>query len=369
MRYLFFTNTPAHVHLYRHVVDELRARGHDVLVLGRDYGCTTALLDYYGLPAELYGSCGTSKGSLLRRLPGHYARIIRRARAFDPDLVFGTGGYAAPVGGLLRVPTVLVLDSEPTSLDHALSRPFASAILTPRAFRKDLGENHYTFAGFNEIAYLHPDVFEADPGVREELGLGPEEPFVILRCNAFGSHHDVGHGGLSDDQRRSLVKTLAEHATVLVSDEGDTLDVDALPAREFDLHPARMHDALAAASLLVTDTQTMATEAALLATPTIRSNSFVGDDDMGNFRALETAGLVENLAEFDRVSERAVALLTDPDAAGTWRQRRDQYVSDMDNLTAVLCRVALAGGRIEQVPELADWQMPRADATPSLHLP
>ena len=40
MRYLFFNNTPAHVHLYKHAVAELERQGHDVLVLGRDYGCT-----------------------------------------------------------------------------------------------------------------------------------------------------------------------------------------------------------------------------------------------------------------------------------------------------------------------------------------
>lgn len=45
MRYLIFTNTPAHVHLYRETVAELQARGHDVLVLVRDYGCTLALAD------------------------------------------------------------------------------------------------------------------------------------------------------------------------------------------------------------------------------------------------------------------------------------------------------------------------------------
>ncbi|MEA5389539.1 hypothetical protein VB773_22160 [Haloarculaceae archaeon H-GB2-1] len=55
MRYLIFANTPAHVHLYRNVVPALEDRGHDVLILGRDYGCTKALLDYFELPYRIYG--------------------------------------------------------------------------------------------------------------------------------------------------------------------------------------------------------------------------------------------------------------------------------------------------------------------------
>jgi predicted glycosyltransferase len=75
MRYLFLTNTPAHVHLYRHVVPELRDRNHGVRILARDYGPTVELLEYYDLPYRVYGHAGTTKGSLARNLPEHCVRI------------------------------------------------------------------------------------------------------------------------------------------------------------------------------------------------------------------------------------------------------------------------------------------------------
>jgi predicted glycosyltransferase len=353
MRYLFFTNTPAHVHLYRHVVEALRERGHDALVLARDYGCTCALLDWYDLPYEVYGACDTTKGSLFRRLPGHYLRIVRKARRFDPDLIFGMGGYAAHAGALTRTPTVLVLDSEPTSLDHAVSRPFADAILTPAAFRKDLGRKHYTFPGFKESAYLHPDVFSPREDVRERLGVGPDEPYALVRFNAFGSHHDVGHGGFSEAQRRNLLDGLSEHATVFVSDESGEFDLASTPAEPYDLHPALLHDALAAADLLVADTQTMVTEAALLGTPAIRSNSFVGGSDMGNFIALEEAGLVENLGAFDDVVARATEILADERVRTDWRRRRDAFVAEMTNLTDLLVAVATDPDGLDDHRELS----------------
>ncbi|AQL44882.1 hypothetical protein BV210_19170 (plasmid) [Halorientalis sp. IM1011] len=339
MRYLFFTNTPAHVHLYKNAVSELQQRGHEVRVLARDYGCTLALADAADLPYQVYGECGTTKRSLLTNLPAQYARALAAARRFDPDVVFGIGAYAAPAGRLTGARTILVHDSEPSSLDHRIARLLADALLTPDTFRNDLGSKHRVFHGFKESAYLHPDRFAADPSVREDLGVG-DDPFVILRLNAFGSHHDVGHGGFSVEQVRTLIADLADHATVLVSDEGDDLDVESTAGRRFDLHPARLHDALAEASLLVADTQTMVTEAALLGTPAVRSNSFVGADDMGNFLELEERGLVRNVASFERVRETALELLTDDEAVDRWESRRRDLLDETVDLTELLVTVA-----------------------------
>jgi predicted glycosyltransferase len=352
MRHLFLANTPAHVHLYRNAVAELSAAGEEVFVLARDYGCTVALAEHYDLLHAVYGRCGTTVGSLARQLPGQLARVATRARRFDPDLVFGVGAYAAVAAAASRTPAVLVLDSEPTGLDHAVSRPFARTILTPAAFRKDLGEGHYVFDGFGECAYLHPDRFTPDPSVRADLGVGPDERVALVRLNAFGSSHDLGEGGFTPAQRRTLVERLAEHATVLVSDEGGDLDLSTLPARPFDCHPARLHDALAAADLLVADSQTVVTEAALVGTPAVRSNSFVGPEDMGNFVELARLGLVENCARFEAALDTAVGLLTDPDAGDRWARRRDRYVTDTADLTGLLTAVARQRGHVDGVEGL-----------------
>lgn len=342
MRYLFFTNTPAHVHLYKHAIERLDRAGHEVLVLARDYGCTLDLLDYHDLPYEVYGSCAPAKGSLFRRLPGHYLRIARLARRFRPDVAFGIGAYAAHGSVFAGCRCVLVIDSEPTTIDHYVSRPFADVMLTPSSFRKRLGDNHYVFNGFKESAYLHPEVFSPDPTVRDELGVEADEPFVIVRFNAFGSHHDIGHSGFPPDRRGELIERLTDRATVFVSDEGDDIDLAETEARRFDLHPARLHHALAEARLLVADTQTMVTESALLATPAVRSNSFVGADDMGNFIALEEAGLIHNAATFDEALSIASDLAGDPTIEAAWRSKRDDFVKDMTNLTEVIVDIATA---------------------------
>jgi len=370
MRCLIFTNTPAHVHLYKHVVAGLESRGHDVLVLGRDYGCTVDLLEWYNLPHEVYGRCATTKGSLLSNLPSHYARILLYARRFAPDLIFGVGAYAAHTGAALRAPTVLVTDSEPTSLDHRLSTPFANAVLTPDAFRKDLGENHYVFPGFKECAYLHPEVYERTPSIRDRLGVSPEEPYTIVRLNAFGSHHDIGEGGISEDECHELIEHIADDAHVFVSDEGRGLDLENVPAEPFSLHPARLHDALAEAELLVADTQTMVTEAAMLGTPAIRSNSFVGEDDMGNFVELQENGLIFNVSTFGEILEHAKRVLSSEDASSEWLHRRDRYLEDKCNLTSLLVNVAHEDGDVEAVEGIRQFgEPPVSDREPAATVP
>jgi predicted glycosyltransferase len=341
MRYLLFTNTPAHVHLYRNLVGDLLADGHEVLVLGRDYDCTSALLSYYDLPHELYGRQGTSFGSLVVNAPRQFATIARRARRFDPDVIFGRGPYAAFAGIVTGTKPVLVLDSEPSQLAHAVSSRFARLVLTPAAFDGVLGGHHYCFDGLTECAYLHPNVrsTEPDPAIFDDLGVDPDERLALVRFNAFDALHDVGASGETRAARRRLVDALAEHATVFVSDEGGDLDFESLPARRYDLHPGRIHDALAAADLFVADTGTMVTEAALLGTPAVR---FVdaSEPEMGEFRELEAAGLIVQHTDFEAVRDSCVRLLGDESAADRWAERRDAYLADAPDLTALLREVA-----------------------------
>ena len=343
MRYLFLVNTAAHAHTFKHTVRALEERGHDVLILARDYGCTTDILDYEGLSHEVYGKCDTTKFSLFTELPQHYYTLLPRARRFSPDVIFGIGSYAAHAGAVTGARTVLVRDTETAGLDAKISVPFADAVITPYTFREDLGAQQYRFGGLMESAYLHPDVFERRIDIHEEMGLSPDEDIIVLRFNAWGSQHDIGKSGFSHAQKERLIDRLSRHGRVFVSDEkvGDSPENDAVA---YDLHPGHIHDLLDEASLLITDAHTMATEAGLLGTPSLRSNVFVGEDDMGNFVEMEKRGLLENYREFDEMLDRAVELASDPGAEERWAARREEYVGGLANLSDLLLRTALAGG-------------------------
>jgi len=351
MRILVFANTPAHVHLYRHAVDRLESAGHDVLVLTREYACTTDLLEFFGMPYRIYGEHDTSSYSKLRfarEVGGQFVTIAREARRFDPDVVFGRGPYAAYAGTLTRSPIVLVLDDEPGDFNHTVSRPFADTILSPAVTRRDLGDDHYTFEGVTECAYLLPEVFEADANVREFLGVDPDEPYVLVRFNALDALHDSDLEGFKPHQRRDLIERLSEHATVFVSDEGDEMDLRDLPAKAYELHPALIHDAMAEADLLVADTGTMVNEAALLGTPAFRYRG-TDDHEYGEFQELERAGIAEQFDEYAAVRDRSLEIVTDDDAQRRWQRRRREYVADLVDLTDLLVEVAESRGAVDRL--------------------
>ena len=86
-----------------------------------------------------------------------------------------------------------------------------------------------------------------------------------------------------------------------------------------------IHSVLAFADLYLGDSQTMATEAALLGTPAIRSNSFVGENDMSNFKMLEHKyGLLRNIASFDEVL-KTVEDFASNSRKEEWLKKKEAY--------------------------------------------
>jgi hypothetical protein len=341
MHHLILINTPAHAHTYRNFIEAIQQSKNTVSVLARDYSCTLDLLEYHDIPYSCYGSHGTARYSALDfagELPSQLARVAWSAWRANPDVVFGRGPYAAVAGTVANARVELLLDSEPSELLHKMSRWFADLILTPETTDIDLGTNHYTIDGFKECGYLHPSVFDPDPSVREDLGLDPNESFAIARFAALDALHDADADARTMSQRQELVEALSEEVTVLVSDEGEPLDLSGLDAREYDLHPARIHDALAEADLLVAETGTMVIEAAFLGTPAIACGGFV-EQEFGEFVALEDAGLIEATTDLDRVASRARELLRG-EHDEQFARNHERFLSGKVDLTALLRHIA-----------------------------
>jgi hypothetical protein len=99
----------------------------------------------------------------------------------------------------------------------------------------------------------------------------------------------------------------------------------------------RMHDAIYYASLLVGDTQTSTTEAACLGTPAIRCNSFVGPNDMSNFKELEAKyKLIFNYRDSRNAIEKSLELIQQENINKEWAQRTEKLINDKIDLTAFM---------------------------------
>jgi predicted glycosyltransferase len=276
MKVLFDVVHPAHVHFFKHVIRTLEARGHQTRIVAREKDVTTKLLDRLGLPYETVGRSGKKSyvAQAAELLTRDFA-LMRIARDFKPDVIATRNPAGAQAGRLLGIPSVFDTDNGRSAGIHFWSAaPFAHIITTPACLSESYGPRHVKYPGYKQSAYLHPNHFTPDPNVRAALGLAPGERFFFLRVVANVASHDGGESGIGAEASRAILHKLRAHGRVFISYEGDL--PDELAAMRFPLPPDKLHDALAFADMVISDSGTVAAEAAVLGTPNLHMSTWAG---------------------------------------------------------------------------------------------
>ncbi|NJE05722.1 DUF354 domain-containing protein [Thermococcus sp. M36] len=339
MNVAVFVSTPAQFHFYKNIVRTLNNSGVKVYILARDYGETLDLLNETGF--EYFVFSRPPKGAKrILSLPSDIHRAVSWLRNKNIDIVTGFEIYGAYTSKLLKVPYVQFYDSEPSihkllSIQFKLMMPATDVVLTPESFRDNLGRKHLRIASYKELAYLHPNYYKPNDDILDMLGISTGEEYAVLRFNAFDAAHDEGIAGFSSGDKIKLVKELEKHVRVFISPEGKI--PKELEKYVLKVPKSRIHDVLYYAKLLVTDTQTMATEAALLGTPVVRSNKFVGPNDMSNFIELEERfGLMYNITDRNRAIEKAVEIAQTEGIKKEWRGKREKLLEKKIDMTSFM---------------------------------
>lgn len=332
MRILVDIGHPGHVHFYKHAIWRLQERGHEVLVSARQKDVTLDLLNYYSIPYHTLSTLGHGIRDLAWEFLQREWALLRLIWKFKPDVVTEiTGDFIAPVCWLLRKPSIVFTDSEPVPTSKYLTYPFASVMCTPDCFLRDLGKRHVRYASYHELAYLHPNYFEPDPSVLDELGLSIDEPFSVLRFVAWKAGHDIGQQGFTPQFKQKVVQELSRYGRVFITSE-TPLSEELEPYR-VSVPPHRIHHVLNYAQLFLGDGATMATEAGLLGTPSVRASSLALT--MGNFvELMDRYQLVYSYYSPTEALEKAVSLLEQGDAKAEWAQRRERVLSEKVDMTA-----------------------------------
>jgi len=334
MKILISVNHPAHVHLFKNLIWKMEGNGHRFLIVARDKDKTIDLLDKYGFQYILTGQAETTPLGYIREMLERTKIFFSVIGDYKPDIVLTQMDPSPAIAAKLRsVPYLCLADSEPAKLILQSTMPFTQAVLTPSCFRTNLGKKQIYYNGYKELAYLHPHTFQPDASVLNELGVGVDDPYIILRFVSWGAHHDIGEQGIQN--KIEIVKQLEPYGRVFISSESK-LGED-LEKYELKVSPEKMHDVLHYAHLLFCDSQTMATEAGVLGTPAIRCNSFVGANDMGNFIELENKyRLIYNFSDENRALDFAVSLLKTPDIKEEWAKRQKHLLNDKIDVTAFM---------------------------------
>jgi len=265
---------PAHVHLIKNTYYELINKGHKVIVTVKDIPSAIQLLNIFEIPfIYLGGKSDSLIGKAFLQLKFNYLlwQVVVREKI---NIAFGSSLTIAQLSKYTKVKSIILDDDdddvEPLFVKYA--HPAADHILSPactiRRTQKMIG-----YSGYHELAYLHPNRFNPDESVLSEIGVQPGEKYFILRFNAFKAHHDVGVQGLSLENKRQLISLLERHGKVFITTERN-ID-DEFKPYQLKVSPDKAHSLMYYATMLVGDSQTMTSEAAVLGTPAIRCNTFV----------------------------------------------------------------------------------------------
>ncbi len=329
MNILFVVGHPAHVHLFRNPIAELKARGHQIQVAAVAKETTLSLLTAYGLEHVVVGQNFPNMGRKLLDIPRKDYRLLRLLKEGGTDLVVSTGSpYAAQASAMRGIPHVAFSDTEIAGAVLKLMLPFTDAVCTPAAFSLDLGKKQVRYRGYKELAYLHPARYQPEPSVLDLVGASRGERLILVRFATWDSSHDIAAHGVEDADLVSFVRHLENYGRVLITSER------SLP-RELDAYRLkipldRVHDLLFFATLYVGEGATMASEAGVLGTPWI----FVSSENRGYLADQEqTYGLGFWETSAKSALNRADLLLSDPGLKKSWETKRHALLRDMIDVT------------------------------------
>lgn len=286
MKIIIVLNHPAQLHLFKNMYRILVKNGHQIYIFAKNKDVLLKLLHVEAIPhvAIKRSPINRSRKSYCIFLDLFWEMINKDlslasfAREYNPDLMIGTDISISHVGHHLQVPS-MVFNEDDYQINKSFCRlayPFATHIVSPEVCsvgKYDVKKIPYR--GYQKLAYLHPNQFTPNFEIVKSY-LGSVERFFLLRLVSFTAGHDIEgkHAGLSKREIISIINKLEKVGKVYLSAE-TTLN-NELKKYELKINPSHIHHFLAYADLLISDSQSMSVEAALLGTPSIRFNSFVG---------------------------------------------------------------------------------------------
>lgn len=275
MRVLFQLGHPAHFHLFKNTIADLQRDGHETFILIRKKDILEDLLKKSGMPyINILPSGKKSVFTLMLRL----WRVFWFTLTHRVDVLVGSTPEVAQVAWLLRRRSVVMAEDDASIVPQFIKvvKPFVDNYLSPVSCNNGVLERATThYEGFHKLAYLHPNRFTPDSAVVDRY-FDHSKPYFLLRFAQLNAYHDVSANvhGINDKIAVKLIEILSPHGKVFITSERELSP--ELECYRLNINPLDIHHLMAFATLYIGDSQSMAVEAAMLGTPSIRFNDFAG---------------------------------------------------------------------------------------------
>jgi predicted glycosyltransferase len=339
MKIIFFLVHPAHYHLFKNVMRQLREKKHEIqiLIIKKDVLETLLINDNW----EYYNIM--PKGRKFSHFPVLLSSLLGLAitcftlTLFSlknrPDIFVGTEYSIVYTGKILNIPSIIVNEDDTNATpENYLVYPFAKHLLIPECC--DIGKwcnKKINYNGYHELAYLHPKYFIPDKSIIKSFNPSYERYFII-RLVELTASHDVGKKGLDREILKRVIEKLEQHGRVFITAEKNLDPI--FEKYRIKINPLNIFDVLYYADLVIGDSQTMIAESAVLGTPSIRFNDFVGK--LGYLEELEhrydlTYGISTTKPE--DLLKTIDRLLKMENIKETWREKRSRLLSEKIDVT------------------------------------
>lgn len=333
MRILIGISHPKHVYMFKNLIQKMEDNGHEIKVVAVEKEITEYLLKQFQIPYELIGKNQNSLLKKILNLPIWEYKTLMIASKFKPDIFIGQAlPNLAHVSAIMRKPFIVFEDTEHVRNLHKIVLPFAHAVVTPNCYRNDLGKKQIRFDGYFELAYLHPNYFQPNPGILQELGLDYKDRYILLRFVSWEAIHDIGEHGLDIDTKIKLVKNLEKYGKIFISSEKEL--PPNLEKYRIRLPAKDMHNFMYHATLLFGESATMSSECAVMGVPSI----FIDFEGRGYTDEEEDKyGLIYRFStqkqDQERAFEKAIQLLEKQDLKNEWVKKRERLLNDNIDVT------------------------------------
>ncbi len=337
MKILILLSHPAQFHFYKNTIKKLREKKHKIFILIKTKDVLSMLLeengfDFYNiLPFDRKNSKLSIIFSLLKR----DLKLFIFSLGKNIDLFMGTDASLAHVAFILRKPCITTLEDDYDIIKNLanITYPLTSTILVPNVC--DVGKwnnKKVAYDGYMKLAYLHPKYFSCNVN---KIPPCKQVPFSLIRLSKLMAHHDTNIKGISENVLEKVIEKLKRKGNVFISSE------KKLPQKFnqyiLEIPASDIHDYLSYSQILICDSQSMAVEAAMLGTPSIRFSDFAGKISV--LEELEhkyhlTFGI--HTSESEKLLFKIDELFTIENLREEFQIRRKKMLSDKINVTDFL---------------------------------
>lgn len=273
-----YINHPSQFYIFKNIIQHLRDGNFSYKLFIKQKDILEELLIRDNLPHEIISDNKKSNSiyGIIKNVVTKNKTFYRKLKVYKPDFLISCGSDVAQVGFLLGIPRFVLNDDDASIVPFSVffGWPFATKIFAPEGCNMGYwGKKTIFYHGFQKLAYLHPKYFRPNLKILGKYGLIATKYFII-RSVSLTAHHDRNIRGLTNDHISTLIGIMSKYGRILITSENKL--PENLESFKLEIDPLDIHHLIFYSSLVVGDSQSMAQEAALLGTPSIRFNDFKG---------------------------------------------------------------------------------------------